>query len=293
MTTSVVASAAVFSVTILALLLLCSGGCVAHIYTDWKSQQRDVALRAKRGKLASPFFTCCAVLAGLSFVLTALAVQQLRSDTSSLFAYDPWAVLELPDSTKDEGVIKQAYRRLSRVHHPDRGGDAATFQKIARAYNTLSDPKALRNFNEFGNPEGTYLNIAEMPAWLSAGGKDAGKTKALLVFGGLLGGLFSFLACGMCLVRNRGMLNNYETGGDGERDPVASFARLNSAQRREYVRRLNESLDTGKMDRSEFDDWMDVVNKGEAKVKAEAAELAAKMAAKGKASAAKPVAKTT
>lgn len=38
-------------------------------------------------------------------------------------------------------AIKAAYRRLARVHHPDKGGAAASFAKIRVAYETLSDPK--------------------------------------------------------------------------------------------------------------------------------------------------------
>jgi len=30
--------------------------------------------------------------------------------------------------------IKKAYRRLAGQHHPDKGGDTATFQKIQEAY---------------------------------------------------------------------------------------------------------------------------------------------------------------
>lgn len=35
--------------------------------------------------------------------------------------------------------IKKAYRKLASQHHPDKGGDTATFQKIEEAYRILSD----------------------------------------------------------------------------------------------------------------------------------------------------------
>jgi len=43
------------------------------------------------------------------------------------------------NATEEE--IKKAYRKLASQHHPDKGGDTATFQKIQTAYETLSDPQ--------------------------------------------------------------------------------------------------------------------------------------------------------
>jgi curved DNA-binding protein len=44
------------------------------------------------------------------------------------------------EKTASQDEIKKAYRKLAAKHHPDRGGDTATFQSIAQAYDTLSDP---------------------------------------------------------------------------------------------------------------------------------------------------------
>lgn len=56
---------------------------------------------------------------------------------------DPYAILEVPrDAT--EADIKRAYRRLAKIHHPDRHeGDPAAaerFKRIAWAFELLSDP---------------------------------------------------------------------------------------------------------------------------------------------------------
>lgn len=61
------------------------------------------------------------------------------------------------NATPDE--IKKAYRKLASKHHPDKGGDTATFQKIQTAYDTLIDPQKRSqhdnpsqhfNFQDFG-----------------------------------------------------------------------------------------------------------------------------------------------
>jgi DnaJ-class molecular chaperone len=51
--------------------------------------------------------------------------------------------------------IKKAYRSLASKHHPDKGGDTATFQKIEEAYRILSDPQQRQQYDNpmaQGNP---------------------------------------------------------------------------------------------------------------------------------------------
>lgn len=58
------------------------------------------------------------------------------------------------NATPDD--IKKAYRRLAAIHHPDKGGDTAEFQKVQAAYETLSDPQKKQQYdnpNSFG-PQG-------------------------------------------------------------------------------------------------------------------------------------------
>ncbi|WP_157792618.1 DNA-J related domain-containing protein [Thiomicrospira microaerophila] len=42
-----------------------------------------------------------------------------------------------PDQPLNKAIIDQAYRRLCQVHHPDKGGHTAEFQKISQAAATL------------------------------------------------------------------------------------------------------------------------------------------------------------
>ena len=67
-----------------------------------------------------------------------------------------YEILNVPETaSKDE--IKTAYRRLAAKHHPDRGGDTATFQSIQNAYDTLMDDgkraeyDAMKNGQMHGN----------------------------------------------------------------------------------------------------------------------------------------------
>lgn len=46
--------------------------------------------------------------------------------------------------------IKAAYRKLAMKHHPDRGGDQRTFQKLTEAYETLSDPNKKAMYDNGG-----------------------------------------------------------------------------------------------------------------------------------------------
>ena len=41
------------------------------------------------------------------------------------------------DSPQLQQVIKKAYRRQAKRHHPDQGGDAAVFRKLHEAYEQL------------------------------------------------------------------------------------------------------------------------------------------------------------
>ncbi len=62
---------------------------------------------------------------------------------------DPYRVLGVAkDASADQ--IKKAYRKLSREHHPDRGGDEARFKEINAAHQVVGDPDKRKLFDEFG-----------------------------------------------------------------------------------------------------------------------------------------------
>ena len=79
---------------------------------------------------------------------------------SAMSHYDTLSITK--SATPDE--IKKAYRKLASKHHPDKGGDTATFQKIEEAYRVLSDPQQRQQYdnpNSFGpgNANGFDFNF--------------------------------------------------------------------------------------------------------------------------------------
>lgn len=59
---------------------------------------------------------------------------------------DYYSILGVQRNASSE-EIKKAYKKKAMQHHPDRGGDANTFQKIQEAYETLSDPAKKQQYD--------------------------------------------------------------------------------------------------------------------------------------------------
>ena len=74
--------------------------------------------------------------------------------------YNPFKILNIDyDSTESE--IKKAYRRLSKEHHPDRGGDAKLFNLITQSYiyllQKIKDNKGIKSHNELQQEAQTFF----------------------------------------------------------------------------------------------------------------------------------------
>ena len=57
-----------------------------------------------------------------------------------------YEILEVESSATQE-EIRKSFRRLAMVHHPDKGGDQATFQRINEAYETLQSPEKREQYD--------------------------------------------------------------------------------------------------------------------------------------------------
>eukprot|EP00961_Rhodomonas_salina_P087058 1171114-Rhodomonas_salina.1 len=62
-----------------------------------------------------------------------------------------------PDASESE--IKKAYKKMAVKHHPDKGGDEATFKEISRAYEILSDAEKRQIYDRYGEEGLEVLHI--------------------------------------------------------------------------------------------------------------------------------------
>jgi curved DNA-binding protein CbpA len=67
---------------------------------------------------------------------------------------NPYTELDVPVNASLEN-IKQRYRTLAQMHHPDKGGDEEVFKRIKLAYEILSDPIRRKQYDITGETETT------------------------------------------------------------------------------------------------------------------------------------------
>lgn len=67
-----------------------------------------------------------------------------EADTKQLYE-----ALEVAQNASQDD-IKKAYKRLVRVHHPDKGGDEKKFKEVQAAYEVLNDPEKRKMYDKYG-----------------------------------------------------------------------------------------------------------------------------------------------
>lgn len=70
---------------------------------------------------------------------------------------NPYEVLGV-DRNASQDEIKKVYRKLSKEHHPDMGGDEEKFKDIASAYDILSNPEKKQQYDTFGSGGSPFGN---------------------------------------------------------------------------------------------------------------------------------------
>jgi len=86
-------------------------------------------------------------------------------------SFDPYHILGV-DGGAEIKIIKNAYRQMSLKWHPDKNPNnpaaEAKFMMVVKAYEALTDPERMKNYEEFGNPDGKQsLEVSiGLPSWL-------------------------------------------------------------------------------------------------------------------------------
>jgi molecular chaperone DnaJ len=152
---------------------------------------------------------------------------------------DYYAVLGVP---REAGTpeLRRTFRKLALQYHPDRAGPASTaaFQRIARAYEVLSDPKARESYDWRLRNEERKSNPAPAPARPSTpppakppasppAAPAARKPRAFLTH--LSGPLNSLIACGVARPCEDGSIELHlteEESREGGHATISTRARL-------------------------------------------------------------------
>lgn len=97
-------------------------------------------------------------ISNLVFAFLAIFIVQFVPDTQAIsrgsggqYSHKPSYYDTLGVSrTADQKEIKKAYRKLALRMHPDKGGDEEKFKELSKAYDTLSDDKKRKLYDQFG-----------------------------------------------------------------------------------------------------------------------------------------------
>ena len=95
----------------------------------------------------------------LTFLILVFAIcyKKIMETQGKIKGFDPYEILEISQSSSIKD-IKKAYKKLAIKYHPDKNLNnlqaKAKFMLITKAYESLTNEEAKKNFELYGNPDG-------------------------------------------------------------------------------------------------------------------------------------------